>query len=81
MDYALEELSESCYGDTRSARKIIEELTLKCNLSEDELRKFIREVARSCPIDVQKLQTEITKAGGVKEFAFQAIRRASLKGG
>jgi hypothetical protein len=76
---ALEELSESCFGDSTSSQKVIEELTLKCSLTEDELRRFISEVSRNCPIDAKKLYKEIVKAAGQKEVAFESIYNARTK--
>jgi len=73
----LEELSESCYGDANTSKKVIEELTLKCNFKKDELDKFIREVSKNCPIDAKKLRVEIGEAEGRKDMAFQAIRKVS----
>jgi hypothetical protein len=73
LKYALEELSESCFGDTKSAREIIEELTLTCGLTEDDVRRFIAEVSKNCPIDPEKLYKEIVKAEGEKEKAFDAV--------
>jgi len=72
----LEELSESCYGDANTSKKVIEELLLKCNLSKDDLRKFISEVSRNCPMDGKKLRKEIVEAKGKKELAFEAIYKA-----
>jgi polyhydroxyalkanoate synthesis regulator phasin len=70
---ALEELSESCFGDATSSQKVIEELTLKCNLTEDELRKFVSEVSKNCPVDAKKLHEELVKTKGKKEEAFESI--------
>jgi hypothetical protein len=74
---ALEELSESCFGDARTSQKVIEELTLKCGVTKDELNKFISEVSKNCPVDAKKLYEEILKAEGEKDLAFDAIYTAS----
>ncbi len=75
----LEELSESCYGDSSTAKSVIEELTTSCHMTKEDLSKFIRDVAKSCPIDTKKLQSEIVKAKGKKELAFQAVEKAGTK--
>ena len=79
LKYALEELSESCFGDATSSQKVIEELTLKCSLTEDELRKFISEVSKNCPVDAKKLYEEVVNAEGEKAAAFEAIRSAAMR--
>jgi hypothetical protein len=72
----MEELSESCYADAATAKKIIEELTLRCFLNEQELKKFIRDVSKNCPMDAKKLEEEVVNSEGKKELAFKAIDRA-----
>jgi hypothetical protein len=69
----LEELSESCLGDSLSSQKLIEELTLKCSLTKDELSKFIAEVSKNCPVDAKKLYNAIRDAGDQKDAAFRSI--------
>lgn len=73
MASALEELSESCYGDAKTSKSVIEELALSCHMSEADLRKFISDVSKSCHMDVKKLKNEVIKAKGKKDLAFQAI--------
>lgn len=75
LEFALEELSESCYGDSLNSKKVIEELTKSCHFSEAELRKFVESVSKNCPIDIKKLHEEIVEAEGKKELAFAAIGR------
>lgn len=77
---AMEELSESCYGDAKTAKSIVEELTLSCHMNEADLRKFIGDVSKSCPMDVKKLKNEVVKANGKKDLAFQAITKAGSRG-
>jgi hypothetical protein len=75
---ALEELSESCYGDAKTSKSVIEELTLSCHMNEADLRKFISDVSKSCPMDVKKLKNEVIKAKGKKDLAFQAIMKSRV---
>jgi len=79
LEFALEELSESCHGDARTSKEVIEELTLSCHLNEDDLRKFVEDVSKNCPMDAKKLKKEVVQAEGKKELAFQAIHRVSAK--
>ena len=79
MEFALEELSESCYGDSANSKKVIEELTTSCHLTEAELRKFVESVSKSCPMDVKKLHAEIIQAEGKKDLAFRAISKVAGK--
>ncbi|HVP93122.1 MAG TPA: hypothetical protein VMS94_05220, partial [Acidobacteriota bacterium] len=77
--HALEELSESCLGDSLSSQQVIEELTLKCGLTEKELSKFIAEVSRNCPVDAKKLRDAVRKAEGQKDAAFHSVPLARTK--
>ena len=79
LEYALEELSESCYGDSLSSKKVIEELTKSCHFSEAELRKFVESVSKNCPMDVKKLHEEVVQAEGKKDLAFRAINKVAGK--
>lgn len=81
LQSALEELSESCYGDAETSRKAIEELTLKCHFSEADLKKFMNEVSKNCPMDAKKLHEEIVDAEGNREEAFRAINRVGVQRG
>jgi hypothetical protein len=65
LKYALEELSESCYGDAKTSKKVIEELALGCQFGEDDLKDFISSVSRNCPMDAKKLHSEVTNAKGI----------------
>ena len=79
LEYALEELSESCYGDSLSSKKVIEELTKSCHFSEAELRKFVESVSKNCPMDVKKRHEEVVQAEGKKDLAFRAINKVAGK--
>lgn len=79
LKHALEELSETCLGDSLSSQKVIEELTLKCNLNEHELSKFIAEVSKNCPVDAKKLYKAVHDAGGQKDEAFRSIPLVKTK--
>jgi len=79
LEFMLEELSESCYGDASTSKKVIEQLTLKCNFNRHELSRFISEVSQNCPMDAKKLRMEIDEAKGKKELAFQAIYNVAGK--
>jgi len=76
---ALQELSESCLGDSRSSQMVIEELTLKCSLDEHELSKFIAEVSRNCPLDAKKLYKAVHDSEGEKDAAFRSIGLTKTK--
>ena len=71
----MEELSESCYGDANTSKKVIEELALSCHFNDEDLKKFISEVSRNCPMDAKKLHKEVIKAKGKKEVAFSAVNK------
>jgi hypothetical protein len=79
LKHALEELSETCLGDSLSSQKVIEELTLKCSLNEHELSKFIVEVSKNCPVDAKKLYNAVRNAEGEKDAAFRSISLAKTK--
>lgn len=79
LSSVLEELSESCHGDSKTAQSVLEELTKSCHMNQAELEKFIGDVAKSCPIDTKKLKTEVAKAKGKKDLAFQAATKAGSR--
>jgi hypothetical protein len=76
LQFAMEELKETCYGDANTAKKIVEELTLSCGFKKEDLEKFIKEVSKNCPMDIKKLQEEVAKAEGEKARAFEAVAHA-----
>jgi hypothetical protein len=75
LKLALEELSESCYGDSSNAKKIIEELTLSCHFDEKEMEKLLKTVSKSCPIDAKELHKQIVDTNGNKAEAWRAISK------
>ena len=77
LEFVLEELKESRYGDAGTSQKLMEELTLTCKFKEDDLKKFTKEVSKNCPIDATRLQKEVSEAKGRKEEAFKAINKAA----
>ena len=79
LKHALEELSETCLGDSLSSQKVIEELTLKCSFNEHELSKFIAEVSKNCPVDAKKLYNLVHNAEGEKDAAFRSISLTKTK--
>ena len=81
LKIALDELSESCYGDAKTSQEILEELTLSCHMDESEMRRFIEEVSKNCPFDAKKLRDEVAKAGGKKDNVFQSISKAGQGAG
>lgn len=78
----MEELSESCYADTKTSKEIIEELTLSCHMDKTELEKFVDEISKNCPGDAKKLKEEISKAEGDRNKVWQGVRDwAQFRGG
>ncbi len=56
---ALEELTESCYGDSPGAQAVIEELKTSYHADPKKLDAFVKKVARNCPGNEEKELEEI----------------------
>jgi len=80
LKYALEELSESCYGDARTSQDILKELTMSCHMDEKEVKRFLSVVSKNCPMDAEKLRDEIAKAEGDKRNVFETAERVGTRG-
>lgn len=59
LSSAVEELMESCFGDTPNAQAAIEELKTKYQVDEKKLDAFVKKIARNCPESEEKELKEI----------------------